>query len=264
MRKVDFVFVILLYRNMEDIKEYLVNISALNINKRVVLVNNYYDEKTKEESNRIAIEFNCDILQCENRGYGYGNNQGIRFAKNNYDYNYIIVSNPDILINRFDENRLLSMRNCVVGPIIHTLKGKNQNPYWCKPSPLFERLLYLGMKRDISILRYIAFAYFRFIREIALLTKRSSFEVYALHGSFVLFHKDVIEKLDAVYDEAIFMYSEEVDVAYRLRELGIKSIVLKDMDVIHKEDGSVKLSSLNINQMMKDSFIKYYEKRRLI
>lgn len=263
MTKVDFIFVILLYRNMQDIREYLTNLNSFDISKKVILVNNYFDKDTKDEADTIAFEFDCDIIHSENNGYGCGNNQGIRYAQENYRYEYIIVSNPDVLINKFDSDRLLSMSDCVVGPIIHTLSGKNQNPYWSEYNKFFERLLYVGMKKRISLYRYAAFAYFRLMRELSLKTQKSLFEAYALHGSFVMFHKNVIDRLKNVYDESIFMYSEEIDIAYRLKEMGIKSYVLRNVDVTHKEDGSVKLSTLNLNQMMKESYIKYYEKRNL-
>lgn len=261
MNKVDFVFVILLYRNMQDIREYLLNLNSFNISKKIVLVNNYYDEETKNEADRIAFEFDCDIIHSENKGYGYGNNRGIKYAQENYKYEYIIVSNPDILINKFDSDKLLSISDCVVGPIIHTLNGKNQNPYWSRSNRFFEKTLYIGMKKGISFYKYVSFGFFKLMRELSLQTKEVLFEVYALHGSFVVFHRNVIEKLKIVYDESIFMYSEEIDIAYRLKELGIKSYVLRDIDISHKEDGSVKLSSLNLNQMMNASYIKYYEKR---
>lgn len=261
MVKVDFVFVILLYRNMSDIIEYLKNLKKIDINKRIVLVNSYYDEKTKEESRKIAEKYDCDIIQVENKGYGAGNNAGICYVEKHYDYKFVIVSNPDILIEKFETKKIAEMTNCVIGPVIHTLTGKNQNPYWIRKNLFFENILYKGMKNNCALCRYFAFGYFRFEREKALKKGKNLFEAYALHGSFVMFHQQVIRKLKEVYDPSFFMYSEEVDVASRLQKMGIKSYVTRDVEVMHKEDGSVKLSNMNLNQMMRESYIKYYEKR---
>lgn len=41
-------------------------------------------------------------MNVENKGYSYGNNRGIEYCHNNYEYDYIIISNPDIIIKKFD------------------------------------------------------------------------------------------------------------------------------------------------------------------
>ena len=67
----DFVFVVLVYRNTQDLKDFF---SSLNIpNSKVVVVNSFYNDETKSEFEQIAIDNGADFLNVENKGYGYGN-----------------------------------------------------------------------------------------------------------------------------------------------------------------------------------------------
>lgn len=66
--------------------------------------------------NELADEYDCDYLSVENKGYSYGNNQGIKFVLENYEYDFIVISNPDVLIERYDSSSL--SKNGITAPII--------------------------------------------------------------------------------------------------------------------------------------------------
>ncbi len=47
---------------------------------------------------KISFDHSYDFINIENRAYSYGNNIGIKHANEKYNYKYLVISNPDIII----------------------------------------------------------------------------------------------------------------------------------------------------------------------
>lgn len=264
MKKVKYVFVILVYKNTDDIKDYIKNIKKLNINSEIIIVNSYYDDKSKNIFESIAKSNNCVFINVENKGYGYGNNRGIEYANKAFDYEYIIISNPDIYIKEFNETNLERYNDSVIGPIIKTKCGKNQNPYWYIENKLAEKLIYLGCKNLSKISLYIGIIWNKIIREVGLrkfnISNKRFQKVFAVHGSFLILPKIVLNKIGMPYDEDMFLFAEESHLAHLLKKHNIETYITKDISIIHYEDGSMSVSSINSKEESRKSVIKYYEK----
>jgi GT2 family glycosyltransferase len=229
-------------------------------------VNSYYDETTKNIIKKIAINNRCDFINVQNRGYGYGNNMGIAFAIKKYVFDYLIISNPDVVIEKYDTTELDNLTPAAFGPIIKTSKGKNQNPYWVHHNLLTEGLIYAGYKHNIRPLLFVGIALNKVAREIFVYIlnniKLKKIKSYALHGSFVIFNSKLLSLMGPPYDENIFLFGEESDIAYRIRKLKAKSYVLNRIVVMHKEDGSVGISNINISQQARRSVIYTHNKNK--
>lgn len=259
-----YVFCILVYRNTEDILECIKSIKEKVNNYRILIVNSYYDDKSKIAFESIAQKTKCDFLNVENKGYGYGNNQGIQYSMQNYSFDYLIVSNPDIVIEKFNDDFLRQTKQVVVAPIINTSLGKSQNPYWLKKCPIAENSIYRGQKNKNRLFLYTGYAINKLIREIGLrlfkCSKKEEMYVYAAHGSFCIFPRLVFEKLGLLYDEKMFLFSEEAYIAHTLENNGIKTVLTKKIIIRHKENGSVKISKIDENDELRKSVVYYYEK----
>lgn len=48
----------------------------------------------------IAKKLGCSFINVENKGYGFGNNRGIEYANKYFDYEFLIVSDPNIIIKK--------------------------------------------------------------------------------------------------------------------------------------------------------------------
>ncbi|MEG1313267.1 MAG: glycosyltransferase family 2 protein [Bacilli bacterium] len=264
--KVKFVFCILIYRNTDDLVDCIKNISEKVKNFKVVIVNSHYDDKSMNMIKKIAENLQCDFIDVPNKGYGCGNNRGIEFINNNYEYDFLIISNPDILITKFEEKDIGEMKNCVIAPLITTIKGKSQNPYWYLHNGIGEFLIYSGMLKKNKFILFIAYAINKIIREIGLYffmkSSKSCSRIYAAHGSFVIFSSDVISKFEDLYDEKMFLFAEEALLAYELDRRGICTFLCKDVQVIHKEDGSMNIAKINEVDEERKSIIYYYRKIR--
>ena len=265
-KKVDIVFVVLTYRNSADLIAFLQSIrEKVQYEYKVIIVNSYYDEQSKNLIQKLAEENQCIFLNIDNKGYSFGNNYGIKYAEEYFDYNYLVVSNPDIIIERFDTT-LLQESQAIYGPIIKTKNGKFQNPYRKSYSPLGEVITYIAHKFRISPLSYFYIIVNKIERELFLKKFRKSEsiqeKVYALHGSFQIFTGEVIKQYSPLFNEKMFLFCEEDWLAYRMQKNKVPMYMTKNIKVLHQEDGSVSQEKkLKTTKEIQKSYIVYYDEK---
>jgi len=262
--KFDFVFIILCYRNTHDLQMFLQSASAISGKCRFIIVNSYFDEETKKSFEHIARLAGCDFINVPNNGYGAGNNRGIEIAKERYRFDYLIVCNPDIEFLSFSKYSILNMTDCIIAPNIKTLTGKAQNPFMSHSNPLFELIQFYALKMESKPLLYFGIAFNKILRECSnfyhKLLKAKKRRIYAAHGSCIIFGNEALQKIDIPFDENIFLFCEEFDLARIAKEKNICTYLISDLSILHKEDGSVIFLDTGISSLHKKSFIYYYEK----
>ena len=122
----------------------------------MIIVNSYYDEKTKRIFENIAQKNKYDFISVENKGYGFGNNIGIKYAIDNYQFKRIIIANPDIIIKKFDHKFLDQAIAGVYGGAITTRTGKIQNPLRAKDMYLTNNTAYFLTAKKNIIMFYLS------------------------------------------------------------------------------------------------------------
>lgn len=261
-----YIICILVYRNTNDLLDCIPSIKSNIENSKIIIVNSYYDEKTRCLFKKIAENNDCDFVNVPNKGYGYGNNMGIAYSLEHYKFKFLIVSNPDIIINKFDDRYLHKYSDCVIAPLITTTKRKSQNPYWYSKNKFIEKLIYLGMKKQNRLSLFCGLGINKLRREIALFffdhSNKHEITVYAAHGSFCMFPYAIFQKIGLPFDENMFLFAEEAYLAHLLDDNKVKIILTKDIQILHKEDGSVGLAQIDETSELRKSFIYYYEKVR--
>lgn len=258
-----YLFIVLTYKNSSDLIDFISSVkNCVEESNKILIVNSYYDEDTKDEIERIATLNDCPFINVENRGYGAGNNRGIEYAKDNFEFDFLIVSNPDITIKEFKANcldRYLD-RPYIIAPEIICRTNKKQNPATVKNFKFATWLMYRGYKKRRKIVLYCGIALNKVCKLFCKIFSRKHLPVFQAHGSFVVFNKQALDDLDAVYDENIFMFCEELDLAHKAKVKEIKTVYSPDVYVYHKEDGSIKVSDINVFERERESFIYCYEK----
>lgn len=252
-----YIAVVLVYRNVEDLKECIESIKDHINSVKIIVVNAYYDEESQSGIRGIADEMGCDFIEIENRGYSYGNNIGISHALRYYFFDYIIVSNPDIVIQAF--NNPVIPNADVIAPKIITASGKNQNPMLVKENRFTEALIYHGLKKNNKLALFTGLIINKVIRWGNLKLHRKNFYIFAAHGSFVILKRKVVEDIQPLYDDCIFLFAEEGVLAYRCKNHGFKTVYNEAIVIKHKEDGSMKLADFSISNELKKSNIYFYE-----
>ncbi|WP_074036142.1 hypothetical protein [Exiguobacterium sp. AT1b] len=257
-------FIVLTYKNTKDIEDYLLNLNTINIKftYKVIIVNSFSDKETSLSISNLSKKNKCEFIECENKGYSFGNNLGINYAINNFDFKYMIVCNADTEIISLSLEEL-EKTDGIIAPKILTLSGRNQNPMITKRNVAAEYLTYLGFKKDIKPLIYFGIILNKLSNLILKkVIKKNSFgnkEIYGAHGSYLIFSKNSIRKLKPVFDERMFLFSEENVLAQKAKKENISVEYNKNIIIKHKEDGSMNLSNLNLYKIHKKSFITYFE-----
>lgn len=275
MKKVQNVFVVLTYINSSDLEDFLESLPRSVTDYKVIVVNSFYDEKTKTEIETIAAKHGCDFLNVENKGYSYGNNRGIEYALNHYAFRYLTVSNADIIVNKYETDTLPA--EGIFAGVIIARDGRAQNPMTVHESRFREKLIYKAFKQSKKWKLFCAIGINKIEREWFLLRHRDIekdrtcklkfVRISQAHGSFITFAKKSLEKLwdgkdveyEGIFDEKLFLFAEEGVLAKRAKKLSI-SVYYSNFAVCHhKEDGSMNLAEIDIGGELAKSNIYFYE-----
>ncbi|MGY3703535.1 hypothetical protein BW731_09135 [Vagococcus martis] len=243
MVKYDFVFVVLVYKNYDDFIDFYESVKKVNNNFQIVIVDSYYNEETLKKGKKIAKDYNIDFIHVPNKGYGFGNNEGIKYALNKYEFEHLVISNPDVKIVNLSIDKLSS--SAITGPKILNLENKNQNPHYYTKNRLCFYLMKKYAESSKIFYLYLYLVINKFIRNYyqALTNSKNNIQVYSLHGSFIVIPKKVLLVLEPIFDESVFLYTEENFIADLAKKNNIKMLYDKELEIIHKEDGS----SQNVN-----------------
>lgn len=257
-KKYRFVVIVLVYRNDKDLFECINSIYEYIHDCKIIIVNAYYDESSKNKIEAIANTCGCDFLNEINRGYSYGNNRGIEYAREHYEYEYIIISNPDVIVTKFCDKL---PEADIIAPKIIAKSGKNQNPMMIKECKLADYFVYCGLKKNINVLFLLGLILNKLSNKINKVYNKNIkyVDIFAAHGSFVIIRKNVIERIQPLYDENIFLFAEEGVLAQKCRGQGMRTVYDDEVEINHKEDGCMKLADFSINDELKKANIYYYE-----
>ena len=235
-----YVFVVLVYKNIEVLRDFFESLSVEY--SHVIVVNSYYDDKSLKECQEVAASNNADFVPIENKGFGYGNNVGAKYAIDNYEYDYLILSNSDIHVNDIEALDKLEDETAVIAPYTHLPEGKVQNPNipW-RINCLFG-LLKKAYDTNSSIRLVIPHMITRLSREFfkvyKLIIRKDFYRIYSCHGSFIIFTKKAVDRLYPFFDDRMFLYNEELFLAENCRQKGVSIYYCPQIDVLHLEGAS--------------------------
>ncbi len=253
----DLVFVVLVYRNSQDLMDFFHSLSIPN--SKVIVVNSYYDENSEKRFQKIAQDSGADFISVPNKGYGAGNNKGIEYALSHYDFKYLIISNADVIIETLDVSSVEKYGNVIIAPKIINLSGKKQNP--SAPFSPGKLSLYAWKYIYTKNLRFLVLpmsAWSRLKKILYYVINPFQEFVFSAHGAFVIIPEKIVRQLHPLFNEEMFLMVEEEHLGMKAKSQGIKTRYVPDIVIRHKEDGSMKMASLNNFETRKQSFLVYY------
>jgi len=160
------------------------------------------------------------ISNDENLGFGRAHNLVLKKATSEY----ILILNPDTEVKKGALSYMTHFldENPDVGAASSKVLLDNGNFDWAShrgfPTPLAAFFYYvLG---DDSLYH---------------LTKKDltkTHEVDAISGAFFLTRKSVLDKV-GYFDEDFFMYGEDIDLCFRIKEAGLRVMYLPEVTIIH-------------------------------
>lgn len=217
----------------------------------VIVVDNVSTDGTREMLKKKYPKFRT-ILNTENVGFGRGNNQGIKIAKGEY----IFLLNSDTIVLNNAVGKLFSFATqhakTFVGPKLLNLDRSTQTscgPFFSLPV-VFAALFLRGDR--IGVTRW---------------SPNSTRQVDWLSGAALMGPKKLFMD-DLLFDEKIFMYMEEIDLLYRAKKSGHKTLFYPKSVIIHLGSGSStnkkKGPVLNIYKGLIYFYQKHHPRKLLI
>lgn len=178
----------------------------------------------------------------ENLGFGKANNLVLRKIRSDY----ILLLNPDskvlpgtikYMINFMDKNPNVGAATCKVVKEDGSLDWASHRGF---PTP-WASFLYFILKND----------------SLYHLTNKDvtkPHEVDAIAGAFFLTKKDVLDKV-GYFDEDYFLYAEDLDLCFRIKQAGYKIMYVPDVKIIHYKGvtSGIKEHSQKISSSTKES-----------
>ena len=234
--------VIIVNYNVKDFLQSLLlslNKALKNISHEIIIVDNASTDGSVEliKNNFQNITL---IANKENLGFSRANNQGLK----NSNGKYLLLINPDTIvsedtisemINFFKNNPGTGLAGCKIlnpdGSLQLACRRSFPGPWtsFCKVTGLSS----LFPKSKIFA-RY----------NLTYLDENRSYEVDAVSGSFMMFTREVYEKIGGL-DEEYFMYGEDLDFCYRIQKVGYKIFYVHNTKIIHYKGESTKRSTLD-------------------
>lgn len=232
--------IIVNYNDVEDTEKYVKTITEYNIINRIVIVDNlstitgtFYALK-KLESEKVKV-----ISSDKNGGYDYGNNYGIKFLQSiNEEYDYIIVSNPDIAITEKAIKHCLEVieKDEKIGVIAPRMFDKDNKPI--RRSAWKMRTFALDIIHSTRLLEIIFYKVLRNGEYSKNDYEKDVLEVEAISGAFFIIRNKVLEEI-GLLDENVFLFYEEDILAHKLKNKGYKTISLNSEKFIHYESQTI-------------------------
>lgn len=240
MDKYEVVFVLLNYNTSKDLEYFIKSTDKLTLGfkYKILCVDNYSNDINLERLSKLKRKYNFDILKNENTGYGDGNNKGIEFALKHYEFDFLIVSNCDIEIEKFSIDVLQRKSDGIIVPNIINNAGAFQNPMYYKKHNILFWMFNQASKLSSTLLQKLTIGFSKLlkIRDRLLINDN---KIFAGHGSFIIFPHIIITRLHPIFEKEMFLLCEELVLAVKADKDNIPIYYCDDIKVKHFEDASM-------------------------
>lgn len=185
----------------------------------VFVVDNASTDGSIEEAKEKFPEFNY-ITNNKNLGFGKAHNLALKNAKTPY----LLTLNPDselfegtlsYLIDFMDKNLDVGVCSPRVEKADGTLDKASHRGF---PTPLAS-FLYYFLKNDS-------------LYHLTNKDMSKTHEVDSVVGAFMLMRRTVVEKV-GYFDEDFFLYGEDIDLCFRIKQAGFKVMYVPEVSVKH-------------------------------
>ena len=244
-----------------NVKDYLMqcirSIYRSNINKdlyEIIVVDN---DSHDGSINLLENKFNGITIRKNNSNLGFSKavNIGLKLAQGKY----VCILNLDIIIQKDTLEILLnfceSKNNLgAVGPKVINADGSIQHS--CKrsfPTPLNAIPRLLGL--DKLFPKSKLFGKYN----LTYINRNKIHDVDVISGAFMIVPREILENIGG-FDERFFMFGEDIDLCYRIKELGYKIYYNPNTEIIHYKGESVKNAPYDMINVFYSAMNLYFKK----
>lgn len=202
-----------------------------------------------KESEEGLIKF---IANEENRGFAHANNLAISQISSKY----ILLLNSDTIV----------VDDCLEKCIEYMESDDTVGAVGCKvvlPDGTLDKACRRSFPDfNVSFYRMTGLSYIfpkskRFGRyNLTYLDENETYEVDCLVGAFMMVRSAAIHHV-GLLDETFFMYGEDIDWCYRIKEVGWKIVYYSDAEIIHYKGASSKQKNILIYEFYRAMYLFY-------
>lgn len=259
---------VLNYNDADNTLKLLDNVADYTVFDKVIVVDNASNDDSKV---RLKSFCECNekiyfVVNHENKGYGAGNNVGVRVAKN-LGTDLVLIANPD---TDFEENVIRVLKSAMVknknigilAPLADTQDAYGSRENVLKGATCWPvRDFYHSLAENGPISRRIFSKALHYDENFYNAKIR---KVGAVLGALLMVRVDAFIKVGG-YDEKMFLYGEEDLISKKMADIGLKTAVITGYKYKHIHSASIKksLKSLYSRQKIREESTMYFYKKYL-
>lgn len=195
------------------------------------------------------------IANTQNTGFATANNQGIQQSTGRY----VLFLNPDTVVREDTFVKIVDFmeQHPKAGGLgVHMVDGTGRFLPESKrgfPSPMVAFYKTFGLSKLFPKSKRFNHYHLGYLKEDEI------HEVDVLSGAFMLMPRAVLEEI-GYWDEAFFMYGEDIDLSYRIVQAGYKNYYYPATSIIHYKGESTKKGTLNYVKTFYEAMIIFAKK----
>ena len=221
---------IVLYKNDDLVKQTIQSFLNSTLSIKLFLIDNSPMPKLQTELAKFLNDKRVEYI-FNNKNVGFGAGHNIAIKKIIDDSPYHLVLNPDVTFSKE-----------ILQPLINFLKD-HKDVGAIMPKVLYDdnSLQYLAKLLptpfDFFVIRFLPFAFKKTQDKFKL--KQSNYDKIImapfLSGCFLLLNTQAL-KITGLFDENIFMYTEDIDITRRLIAASYKTVFYPDVHIYHHHE----------------------------
>ncbi len=188
------------------------------------------------------------LVNSKNVGFARANNQALELVKGRY----ILLLNTDAFVHEGTVDGMVAFMDAhpdagSVGCRLYYEDGTLQRSCFAFPTLATELWSALFLDRLFSRSSYFG------KYQMTYWNMNDTRSVDSLMGACLMVRSDVVRRI-GLFDEQFFMYSEEIDLCYRIQKEGLKNYYIPQFSAIHLWGGSSR-------RIRRESFLRLYQSR---
>jgi GT2 family glycosyltransferase len=232
--------------------------AAFGLDYEIFVVDNHSKDATIEMVKEKYPEVKL-IINQKNAGFSVANNQAIALAKGEY----VLVINPDTITSVDTLQKSISFMDNHLDTGGLGVRMINAQGKYLPESKRGLPTIWVSFCKFLGL--HLAFPQSKIFNKYYMgwINEYETAEIDILAGAFMLLRKQSLEKI-GYFDEAFFMYGEDVDLSYRLKLAGFKNYYYPETYIIHFKGQSTRKFSFRYIKSFYGAMFIFVKKHFLI